>query len=88
MTEKKTETFTVPPEKVTLNATESESLNVIPHCKMTVCEDPVTGDIVLAYEKGCPKGYIEKVAGKIAVKGLRLQEDQDEHSSEKNKTQP
>lgn len=45
------------------------------NCTMKVCEDPITGDIVMTYGKGCPKGYVERVAGKIATKGVRFAQE-------------
>lgn len=46
---------------------------VRPNCKMTVCEDPKTGEIKLTYGKGCPTGFIERVAGKIATRGIAFE---------------
>lgn len=54
---------------------------VRPHCKMMVCENEKTGEIEIVYSKGCPKGYIEKIAGKIAVKGMRFRSENENEES-------
>lgn len=57
---------------------ESEDLAVRPHCKMRVCENEKTGEIEIVYAKGCQKGYIERIAGRIAVKGMRFRPEDEE----------
>jgi hypothetical protein len=57
---------------------ESEEIAVKPHCKMLVCENEETGEIEVTYGKGCPKGYIEKIAGKIAVKGIHFKQEKED----------
>jgi len=72
------------------NAVEDTDLAVRPSCKMKVCENEKTGEIEIVYGKGCPKGYIEKIAGKIAVRGMRFRpkkravddEDEDEYEDD------
>jgi len=43
-------------------------------CKLTMCEDPKTGKIVVKGSKGCPKGYIEKVKQKVIQEGIYFPE--------------
>ena len=72
------------------NVAKDVDLAVRPSCKMKVCENEQTGEIEIVYGKGCPKGYIEKIAGKIAVRGMRFRpkkravddEDEDEDEDE------
>jgi len=39
-------------------------------CKLTMCEDPKTGKVIVKGTKGCPKGYIEKVKQKVIQEGI------------------
>jgi hypothetical protein len=57
---------------------KEEDIAVRPHCKMKVCEDEETGEIIIVYNKNCPKGYIEKIAGKVALKGVRFSKEKDD----------
>ncbi len=43
-------------------------------CKLTMCEDPQTGKIVVKGSKGCPKGYIEKVEQRVIQEGIYFPE--------------
>lgn len=55
-----------------------EDIAVRPHCKMTVCENEKTGEIEIVYGKNCPKGYIEKIAGRVATRGMRFTPEKEE----------
>ena len=59
-------------------ADEGTIVAVRPLCKMKVCEDPDTGEIKVVFAKGCPKGYIERVAGKIATSGVAFEEERED----------
>ena len=41
-----------------------------PACRLVLCEDPKTGDIVARPEGKCPAGYVEKFAQKVTEMGL------------------
>jgi hypothetical protein len=55
-----------------------ELTGVRPHCDMKVYEDPHTGELVITYSKDCSKEYVERIAGRIATKGVRFSEEKDE----------
>lgn len=38
-------------------------------CKLTICEDPETGEIVVKPDGGCPRGYVEKIRDKVQAAG-------------------
>jgi hypothetical protein len=57
---------------------EEEIMAVRPKCRMRVCENPKTGEIEILYSPNCPKGYIERYAGKIATKGVVFAKDTEE----------
>lgn len=50
---------------------KSKGKNKKPVCTMTVCENEVTGEVVVTYS-GCPPGYVERIAGKVATKGVQF----------------
>jgi len=35
-----------------------------------MCEDPVTGKVIVKGTKGCPKGYIAKVKQRVIQEGI------------------
>jgi hypothetical protein len=39
-------------------------------CELIVCEDPITGKVILRPRKGCPPGTVEKLKKKINEDGL------------------
>lgn len=43
-----------------------------PKCELEMCEDPVTGEIIVKYGEHCPPGYVERLAGKVAIKGVQF----------------
>jgi len=59
-------------------AEEKPDIAVRPQCKMRVCENEKTGEIEVVYGKGCPKGMIEKIAGRVATRGLRFRPEKEE----------
>lgn len=60
-----------------------EDIAVRPHCKMRLCENKETGEIEVVYAEGCPKGYIEKIAGKVATRGLRFSPEKTDKTIDK-----
>lgn len=47
-------------------------------CKMRMCENLETGDMDFVFGKGCPKGTIERLAGKIATRTLHFRREKEE----------
>jgi len=47
-------------------------------CKMRVCLNPESGEFQIVYGKGCPKGWIEKIAGQVHMRGLRFVAEKEE----------
>jgi hypothetical protein len=48
-----------------------------PKCSARLCEHPITGELFIVRGKGCPPGYLERIAGKIATKGLKFVDEED-----------
>jgi hypothetical protein len=68
-------------ESETMEEAQEEAVDTIvvkPHCRMLVYENEETGEIEMVYGKGCKEGYIEKIAGKIAIKGIRFRPEKEE----------
>jgi lactate dehydrogenase-like 2-hydroxyacid dehydrogenase len=34
-------------------------------CRVEICEDPETGEIIAKPDAGCPRGYVEKLREKV-----------------------
>lgn len=64
---------------------EEDVAAVRPVCKMKVCEDPETGQIKVVYQKGCPKGYIERIAGSVATRGIAFEQAKEEEKEKELK---
>jgi len=39
-------------------------------CKLTMCEDPKTGKVIVKGGKSCPPGYVEKVRQRVIKEGV------------------
>ena len=53
-----------PKEKPTKGRTTEEA------CKLVMCEDPITGRVVIKPSGKCPSGYMEKVMKKAQTTGI------------------
>lgn len=51
-------------------------------CKLRICENVQTGELDFVYGKGCPKGTIEQLAGKIATKVIRFVKEKTDDEDE------
>ncbi len=62
-------------EEKTEEELEEEGIEfVIKHkqCKMMVRENLSTGEVEMRYPPKCPRGFVERIAGKIAMQGIRF----------------
>jgi hypothetical protein len=48
----------------------SQSSGVTPACKLVLCEDPDTGEVLVKAEGPCPPGYIERYRDKCQESGI------------------
>jgi hypothetical protein len=52
------------------SARKSEQSSEAPTCKLILCEDPKTGEVIVKPDGPCPDGYVRKMRDRCQEEGI------------------